>query len=79
MSHLSLAQKWYQAGLSKEKAVDRGADPIEFDKLESLYNGASLPPDVLYNRPSSAAYSCNYHTGGSMGAALRALSKECCK
>ena len=79
MKHLSLAQKWYQAGLSKEKAVERGACTIEFDRLESIYAGASLPPEVLYNRPSVPAYSCAYHTGGQMGAQLRAIAKECCK
>ena len=79
MKHLSLAQKWYQAGLSKEKAVERGACPIEFDKLEVLYDGASLPLEVLYNRPSAPVYSCDYHTGGQMGAELRAIAKGCCK
>ena len=79
MGHLSLAQKWYQAGLSKEKAVERGACPAEFDKLENLYGGASLPPDVLYNRASMPAYSGIYHTGGQMGLQLRAIAKECCK
>ena len=76
MKHLSLAQKWYQAGLSKEKAVGRGACPTEFDKLEDLYDGASLPLEVLYNRPSAPAYGCAYHTGGQMGAVLRIIAKE---
>ena len=79
MSHLSLAQKWYQAGLSREKAVERGACPAEFDKLEDLFDGASLPPAVLYNRASTPAYSCDYHTGGQLGAQLRAIAKECLK
>lgn len=76
MEHLSLAQKWYQAGLSREKAIERGACPIEFDRLESIYAGASLPPEVLYNRPSAPAHSCDYHTGGQMGAKLRAIVEE---
>ena len=79
MSHLSLAQKWYQAGLSREKAVERGACPAEFDKLEDLFDGASLPPAVLYNRASTPAYSCDYHTGGQLGAQLRAIARECFK
>ena len=79
MKHLSLAQKWYQAGLSKEKAVERGACPVEFDQLDETYHGACLPLEVLYNRPSVPAYSCDYHTGGEMGAVLRAIAKECCK
>ncbi len=69
----SLTARLYQAGLSRDKALEQGADGAEFDQLEARFKGASIPVHILRGFKESKPYSCAYHTGGAAGASLRAM------
>lgn len=66
----------YQAGRTREEAIQAGANVEEFDRLEAKYKGGSIPSSELYGFKPREPYSCDYHTGGAKGAALRAIIKE---
>lgn len=76
MTKISLAKKFYQCGMERDEAIAKGANALEWDELEAKYKGASIPVHELYGLPYKAPYSCEYHSGGSAGAALRKLCKE---
>jgi hypothetical protein len=75
MNH-SKAEREYQAGSSRERAIANGASPQEFDALEEKYQGASIPAHIWVGFKKREPYSCHYHTGGSKGALLRAIAKD---
>ena len=75
-NYQSKTARMYQCGLSREDAETKGADLIEFDALELEFKGGSVPLRLLRGIPYVAPYSCEYHSGGAKGAALRAAIKE---
>lgn len=66
------AEKLYQSGADRSKAVAAGC-AFEFDRLESLYNGGSIPAHIWGGFKYRKPYSCAYHTGGAIGAQLRGM------
>lgn len=65
----------YQAGFELDDAVAKGADPILFCSLEKEFDGASIPPHLIFGFKKPRAYSCEYHTGGAAGQMLRNYAK----
>lgn len=68
----SLAEKLYQSGADRAKAVAAGVVG-EFDQLEARYRGASIPTHIWVGFQYRKPYSCDYHTGGRQGALLREI------
>lgn len=68
---MDTTKKLYQAGLELEEAVKKGANPIEFQRLEEKYKGGSIPLHELLGFKKREPYSCRYHTGGAKGEMLR--------
>lgn len=71
----TITMKLYNAGLEIEDAVAKGANRQEFEAFEKEYKGGSIPLHVLYGLKPRVPYSCDYHTGGAMGAMLREIIK----
>lgn len=65
--------KMYQSGLSREEAEKNGADMKRFDALEIEFKGGSIPLHIMRGFKYVAPYSCEFHTGGAMGAKLREM------
>ena len=65
----------FNAGLEKAEAELQGGDGDIFDRLEAEFGCRSIPAHLLRGFPYSPPYSCNYHTGGAMGAQLRKMCK----
>jgi hypothetical protein len=68
--------KLYQAGLTREDAIAKGADAEKFDALEVEFKGGSIPVHVIRGFKPAEPYSCEYHTGGKKGALLREIAKR---
>ena len=66
----------YQRGIERNDAIAQGANAVEFDALVVKYKDGSIPQGDWTGFKSTPAYSCEYHTGGKQGAALRTLCKQ---
>ena len=65
--------RMYQQGMSRHEAMIKGADPATFDGLVAKYQDGSIPTSDWVGFKATPPYSCEYHTGGKMGAQLREL------
>ena len=65
--------KMYQCGMSRSKAQANGADMRIFDSLVAKYQDGSIPTGDWVGFKATPSYSCEFHTGGRMGAQLRAM------
>ncbi|MEI9751377.1 hypothetical protein V5085_10640 [Moellerella wisconsensis] len=61
----------YQAGHELDEAVKRGANANLFMQYDEKYKGGSIPYHDLHGTKPTKPYSCEYHTGGVYGEALR--------
>lgn len=76
MANFTLTMKRYNAGFTLEEAVKRGADPVEFAALVEKYQDRPITIAESMGLPRQVGYTCDYHTGGAMGAKLRELAKQ---
>jgi hypothetical protein len=73
MKHHTITEKLYQAGVDRADIVPKGGNLPEFDRLESMYQGGSIPAHVWMGTRYVEPYSSDYHTGGNAGALLRKI------
>lgn len=65
--------RMYQQGMSRQDAIRKGANPVTFDGLVAKYQDGSIPTSDWVGFKATPSYSCEFHTGGQMGAQLRAM------
>ena len=65
--------RMYQQGMSRQEAIRKGANPVTFDGLVAKYKDGSIPTSDWVGFKATPPYSCAFHTGGQMGAQLRAM------
>lgn len=66
----------YQSGLDRDEAIQKGANPAEFDRLVEKYKDGSIPVSDLVGFKATPAYSSDFHTGGKQGEQLREIIRQ---